>query len=76
MSWEKNYILRIKQMYPKGTKIICKHMADPYGVPPGTCGVVRFVDDAGTIHMQWETGSSLGLIYGEDSFEVIPDARV
>jgi hypothetical protein len=25
-------------------------------------------DDAGTIHPRWDTGSHLGLVYGEDSF--------
>lgn len=28
----------------------------------------KIVDDAGMIHMHWETGSSLGLAPGEDSF--------
>ena len=35
-------------------------------VPPGTLGEVTMVDDAGTIHTNWSTGSSLGLIEGID----------
>ena len=47
-------------------------MDDPYHpVPTGTIGIVDHVDDAGTIHMKWENGSSLGLIEGQDQFEVI-----
>ena len=47
-------------------------MDDPYHpVPAGTIGIVDHVDDAGTIHMIWENGSSLGLIEGEDKFEVL-----
>lgn len=47
-------------------------MDDPYHpVPAGTIGIVDHVDDAGTIHMKWENGSSLGLIEGQDKFEVI-----
>ena len=42
-------------------------------VPKGTKGIVDFVDDIGTIHMKWETGSSLGLIVGVDEFKVIGD---
>ena len=60
----------IKRRYPKGTKIKCLEMSDPYHpVPPGTVGEVEHVDDMGTIHMKWENGSSLGLIYGEDRFQ-------
>lgn len=45
-------------------------MDDPYHpVPSGTLGVVDKVDDSGTIHVFWENGSYLGLIYGVDSFE-------
>ena len=48
-------------------------MNDSYGVPSGTHGVVDFVDDMGTIHVNWETGSSLGLIPDEDKFIVIKE---
>jgi len=30
-------------------------------------------DDAGHIHMNWDNGSSLALIYNEDCFQIIPD---
>ena len=46
-------------------------MEDPYAVPSGTKGIVDHVDDIGTIHVNWENGSSLGLIVGEDQFKVI-----
>lgn len=29
-------------------------------VPPGTEGTVTFVDDIGTVHVQWATGVNLG----------------
>lgn len=35
--------------------------------PVGTQGTVKFVDDIGTIHITWDCGSSLGIVYGEDS---------
>ena len=58
-------------MYPKGTKIKLNSMQDDYPVPSGTKGIVDFIDDAGQIHVNWNNGSSLALIYGVDDFEVI-----
>lgn len=40
-------------------------------VPAGTIGIVTNVDYIGTIHMAWETGSSLGLIPEVDEFEIV-----
>lgn len=62
----------LRKKYPKGTRIKCVLMKDKYNpVPSGTIGSVRNIDDAGTIHMAWENGSSLGLVVDEDIFEVI-----
>ena len=67
----KQEIEEIKKMYLAGTKIQLIKMYDIQAVPPYTIGVVDYVDDIGTIHMKWQTGSSLGLIYGKDEFEII-----
>ena len=61
----------IRKMYPIGTKVELHHMDDPQAPPSGTVGEVIFVDDIGTIHVKWETGSSLGLIYVVDSYSRI-----
>ena len=67
---------RLKEKYPPGTKIECIQMDDPYhAVAPGSIGTVDHVDDAGTIHMSWENGSSLGLIPGVDRFRIIGKAE-
>jgi hypothetical protein len=64
----------IKATYPKGTRLQLISMSDPYTpVESGTKGTVRCVDDMGTIHMQWDNGRTLGLIYGEDSFRKIKE---
>lgn len=73
MNWNERHIATLKKFYPVGTRVKCIFMADAHGVPSGTKGTVRFVDDAGTIHVAWDNGSSLGLIEEEDSFEVIKD---
>lgn len=62
---------RLKARYPKGTKLEIVAMEDPYGVPEGTIGEVDFIDDAGQIHMKWQTGSHLALIPGVDSFRKV-----
>lgn len=62
----------LRYMYREGTRIELINMEDPYApVPPGTKGTVVYVDDMGTIHMKWDNGSTLGLIYGEDMFVII-----
>lgn len=65
-------VKRIKEMYPKGTRIRLNHMDDPYHpVNSGSLGTVDHVDDAGQIHMKWDDGGGLALIPDEDDFEVI-----
>lgn len=59
----------LRKEYPEGTRLSLISMEDPYSkLVPGDRGTVRYVDDGGTIHMRWDKGSSLGLVYGEDSF--------
>lgn len=62
-------IERLREKYPKGTRIMLDHMNDPYNpTPSGTVGTVEHVDDMGQIH--W-SGSGLALIPGEDRFHII-----
>ena len=58
----------LRQQYPAGTRITLHSMAPP----PGTKGTVSYVDDMGQIGVKWDTGSSLSLIPGEDSFSKEP----
>lgn len=46
-------------------------MDDKQAVPAGTIGKVVMVDDAGTVHMNWRNGSTLGLMPDVDKFEII-----
>lgn len=61
----------MKRMYPKGTRIKLIQMNDPQAPPAGTKGTVTDIDDIGTIFVAWDNGSHLGLICGEDRFQVI-----
>ena len=68
----KNYLEQLRKQYPVGTKIQLISMRDEkYPILPGTVGVVTHIDDAGSIHMRWENGSSLALIPEVDSFKVV-----
>ena len=61
----------IRKCYPTGTRIECDGMEDAQAVRPGTRGTITYVDDAGQIHVAWETGSSLALVPGIDHFHCI-----
>lgn len=62
----KEEVERIRKVYPEGTRVELVSMDDPQAVLKGTLGTVKFVDDIGTIHVSWDTGSSLGVIPGVD----------
>ena len=65
----------LKATYVEGMRVRLISMDDKQAPPAGTEGTIRLVDDMGTIHVRWDTGSGLGLIYGEDSFEVIKEGE-
>ena len=61
---------RLRWRFPKGSEAELVRMDDPQAPPVGTRGKVMFVDDVGTIHVNWDTGSTLGAVYEED--EILP----
>ncbi len=57
----------LRRRYPAGTRVALVSMDDPYTkLQPGDQGEVVAVDDAGTVHIQWSNGSTLGAVYGAD----------
>ncbi len=64
---------QLRKQYPAGTRIELIEMNDPYNkkLVPGCRGTVQFVDSAGSLQMEWDCGSSLGLIPCEDDFRII-----
>ena len=60
---------RIKEQYPKGIRIELIEMNDPYSkLKAGDTGTVAMVDDIGTVFVEWDNGSGLGLVFGEDKY--------
>ncbi len=60
----------------RGQRVRLAYTSDPYSdLPAGSEGTVMFVDDLGTVHVAWDSGSTLGLIPGEDKWEVTPNSN-
>ena len=59
----------LKEAYPKGTRVRLIQMDDVQAPPRGTKGTVQGVDDAGSLLMKWDNGSSISVVYGEDVVE-------
>lgn len=58
----------LEEMYPAGSRVQLDYMeADPYSkLEPGDMGTVRMLDDAGGLHISWDRGGSLALLYKVD----------
>ena len=62
----------LKKAYPPGTRIVLNSMGDdPRPIQSGMRGTVEAVDDIGTVHCEFDSGRSLGLIDGEDDFRAL-----
>lgn len=74
----KEALARIKREYPVGCRVELTKMNDPYrtDLVPGCRGTVRGVDDTGTVHVRWDIGSSLGVVYGEDACKRLDSVKV
>ena len=58
---------QLKEYYTAGTRVMLIRMSDPYtDLRQGDRGTVTVVDDIGTIHVNWDRGSTLGIAFGED----------
>ena len=66
----KEQIAALRERYPHGTRVELLGMDDPQAPQTGTMGEILGVDDAGQLLVRWETGSSLSLIPGVDSFRI------
>ena len=61
----------LRKQYPNGTRVELVWMDDIQAPPTGTKGTVIHVDSIGTIHVNWDNGSTLGVAYGTDSVRKI-----
>ena len=63
----KDALEALQKTYPAGTRVVLVSMDDPEAPPPGTLGTVVAVDSLGTVHVNWDNGSTLGVVYRVDS---------
>lgn len=56
----------LRLRYPIGTRVELVKMDDVQAPPIGTLGTVIGVDDTGSLLVDWDNGSCLNVIYGED----------
>ena len=74
---KKEQLEALRERYPQGCRVELVRMDDPYRkMPPGLKGVVTGIDDSGSIHVDWQNGSSLAVIFGEDKCRKIEDGEV
>ena len=64
---DKSMIEFLRKEYPRGTRVELVRMDDVQAPVLGTKGTVCGVDDAASIMVRWDNGSSLSVAYGEDS---------
>lgn len=60
--------LILEEMYPVGSRVQLEYMEpDPYSkLQPGDLGTIKVIDDAGSLHISWDRGGSLAMLYKVD----------
>lgn len=70
---KKSIVNALRKAYPVGCRVVLTHMDDVQAPPMGTKGTVLGVDDAGSLLVDWDNGSSLNVVYGEDQCRRLDD---
>ena len=61
----------LREKYPTGTVVKLISMNDVQSPPVGTIGEVTVIDDIGSVHVNWQNGSTLALIPDVDLWEIL-----
>lgn len=64
---DKEQLLYLRSTFTEGLRVKLLHMNDSQAPPVDTLGTVIKVDDIGSIHVAWDNGLSLAVVYDEDS---------
>lgn len=64
-------VKKVREEYPVGTRVELVKMDDLQAPPIGTKGTVTGVDDTASILVNWDNGSHLNVVYGEDECKKI-----
>ena len=72
--YQRNLVESMKEQYPPGTRVeVISLCNEEEHLRPGMKGTVVGVDDQPALLVNWDNGSSLSLLIGQDSFRVLPD---
>lgn len=72
MLYNRNFVERMREQYPPGTRVeVVSLCNEEEHLKPGMKGTVVAVDDQPALLVNWDNGSSLSLLIGQDQFRVI-----
>ncbi len=58
----------------EGDRIELVSTSDPYtSLQSGDRGTVTMIDAWDTVHVRWDSGSTLGMVPGEDRYRIVND---
>lgn len=62
----------LRKHYKEGMRVELQYINDESTeLSAGDQGTISFIDDIGQIHVNWDKGSTIALLYDEDHFVVI-----
>lgn len=76
MLYHRELVERMQEKYPPGTRIeVVSLCNEEEHLKPGMKGTVVAVDDQPALLVDWDNGSSLSLLIGQDQFAVIQQEK-
>ena len=74
--YHRNFVERMQEKYPPGTRVeVVSLCNEEEHLKPGMKGTVVGVDDQPALLVDWDNGSSLSLLIGQDQFAVIQQEK-
>lgn len=76
MLYHRELVERMQEKYPPGTRVeVVSLCNEEEHLKPGMKGTVVGVDDQPALLVDWDNGSSLSLLIGQDQFAVIQQEK-
>lgn len=74
MSIPKEWLDFLREQYPAGSRIKIRVPGEgaPDALKPGARGLLERIDGDGVFHVAWDSGETLPLVIGQDSFTILP----
>ena len=74
MSIPKEWLDFLREQYPAGSRIKIRVPGEgaPDALKPGARGLLERIDGDGVFHVAWDSGETLPLVIGQDTFTILP----